>query len=138
MGRIIGIDFGLKRTGLAWTDPMQIIATGLETVETPKLMARLRELFEKENLEGIVLGMPYKLDGSPTDTTQPVLNLHKKLKATFPNLRIDLQDEQYSSKRAMQTMIGGGVPKKKRRNKALIDQVSATIILQDYLAEKPL
>ena len=117
---------------------MQIIATGLETVETPALLARLKVLFEKEKLEGIVLGMPYKLDGSPTDTTQPVLDLHEKLKRTFPTLKIDLWDEQFSSKQAMRAMIAGGVPKKKRRDKALIDQVSATIILQDYLAHKAL
>lgn len=138
MGRIIGIDYGMKRTGLAWTDPLQIISTGLETVETPSLIARLTALIQKEPVEGIVLGMPYKLDGSPTDTTQAVLDLHKKLQSLFPNLRIDLWDEQFSSKRAMQTMIQGGVSKKKRRDKALIDQVSATIILQDYLAHRAL
>jgi putative holliday junction resolvase len=138
VGRIIGIDFGLKRTGLAWTDPLKIIATGLETVPTDTLLPHLKTLVQKENVEAIVLGMPYKLDGSDTDTTQPVLNLQKQLIATFPQLKIALWDEQYSSKRAMESMIAGGVSKKKRRDKALIDKVSATLILQDYLASNSL
>jgi putative holliday junction resolvase len=138
VARIIGIDYGLKRTGLAWTDPLQIIATGLETVATHELMPRLQVLLQKEKVEKIVLGMPYKLDGSDTDTTQPVLNLQKKLETAFPEVKIVLWDEQYSSKKAMQAMIQGGVSKKDRRDKALIDKVSATIILQDYLVSNSL
>ena len=138
VARIIGIDFGLKRTGLAWTDPMQIIATGLETVLSPDLVPRLQVLLQKEQVEKIVLGMPYKLDGSDTDTTRPVLNLQKKLAALFPTVQIVLWDEQYSSQKAMQAMIQGGVSKKNRRDKALIDKVSATIILQDYLSSNSL
>lgn len=138
MARIIGIDFGLKRTGLAWTDPLQIIATGLETVPTADLLPHLQKLLLKESVEKIVLGMPYKLDGSDTDTTQPVLSLQTKLQTTFPSVKIVLWDEQYSSKKAMQAMIQGGVSKKDRRNKALIDKVSATLILQDYLASNSL
>jgi putative holliday junction resolvase len=134
VARIMGIDYGMKRTGLAWTDPLQIIATGLDTVPTHELVPYMQKLLLKEKVEKIVLGMPYKLDGSDTDTTQPVLTLQKKLVAAFPDVQIVLWDEQFSSKKAMQAMIQGGVSKKDRRDKALIDKVSATIILQDYLA----
>ena len=138
MARILAIDYGGKRTGIAVTDPLQIIATGLETVPTQDLVPHLQKLLLKEKVEKIVLGMPYKLDGSDTDTTQPVLNLQKKLETSFPTVLIVLWDEQFSSKKAMQAMIQGGVSKKDRRDKALIDKVSATIILQDYLASNSL
>jgi putative holliday junction resolvase len=138
VARIIGIDFGLKRTGLAWTDPLQIIATGLETVATDDLLPHLKRLLQKEKVEKIVLGMPTRLDGSDTDTTQPVLALKQKLEVAFPGIPVVLWDEQFSSKKAMQAMIQGGVSKKNRRDKALIDKVSATIILQDYLAANSL
>lgn len=133
MPRIVAIDYGLKRTGLAWTDPLQIIATALETVPTETLLDRLKAIMAKEKVEAIVLGWPTRLDGSDTDTTAPVRALATQLKGLYPTLRIDFQDEQFSSKNAMQAMIQGGVPKKKRRDKALIDQVSAVLILQDYL-----
>lgn len=138
MSRIICIDFGLKRTGLAWTDPLQIIATGLETVATPDLVPRLKTLFQQEAIERIVLGMPTRLDGSDTDTTQPVLDLKKRLESVFPGTLVTLWDEQFSSKKALRAMIEGGVSKKNRRDKALIDKVSATLILQDYLAHNSL
>ncbi|MFM2375847.1 MAG: putative pre6S rRNA nuclease [Bacteroidota bacterium] len=134
MARIIGIDFGMKRTGLAWTDPLQIISSGLETVATDQLVSHLQNLLKKEQVEKFVLGHPTRLDGTDTDTTQPVLALKKKLESVFPGIPVMLWDEQYSSKRAMQAMIQGGASKKTRRDKALIDKVSATIILQDYLA----
>lgn len=113
---------------------MQIIATGLETVATEGLVPHLQALLKKEPVERIVLGMPTRLDGSDTDTTQPVLALKKRLETTFPAIPVSLWDEQFSSKKAMRAMIEGGVSKKNRRDKALIDKVSATIILQDYLA----
>jgi putative holliday junction resolvase len=136
MPRIVAIDYGLKRTGLAWTDPLQIIATALETVLTETLLDRLKALVAKEQIEAIVLGWPTRLDGSDTDTTAPVRELAEQLKRLYPMLRIDFQDEQFSSKDAMQAMIRGGVPKKKRRDKALIDRVSAVLILQDYLERR--
>lgn len=136
MPRIVAIDYGLKRTGLAWTDPLKIIATGLETVATDQLMNRLKELVANERIEAFVLGMPYQLDGSDTHTTQPVLEFEKRLRKQFPNKAVFMQDEQFTSKMAMQSMIQAGLGKKKRRNKALVDQVSATIILQEYLASK--
>jgi putative holliday junction resolvase len=138
VARIIGIDFGMKRTGLAWTDPLQIIATGLETVATSTLVPHLQTLLKKEQVEKIILGYPTRLDGSDTDTTQPVLTLKRKLETTFPGVPVVLWDEQFSSKKAMQAMIAGGVSKKNRRDKALIDKVSATLILQDYLATNSL
>lgn len=134
MARIIGIDYGLKRTGLAWTDPLKIIATGLETVATDILVPHLQTLLKKEQVERIVLGYPTRLDGTDTDTTQPVLALKKKLEETFPGVPVTLWDEQFSSKKAMRAMIDGGVSKKNRRDKALIDKVSATLILQEYLS----
>jgi putative Holliday junction resolvase len=133
MPRIVAIDYGLKRTGLAWTDPLQIIATALETVPTETLLDRLKAIMAKEKVETIVLGWPTRLDGSDTDTTAPVRELGEKLTGLYPDVRIAFQDEQFSSRNAMQAMIQGGVPKKKRRDKALIDQVSAVLILQDYL-----
>ncbi|MFN8397023.1 MAG: Holliday junction resolvase RuvX [Bacteroidia bacterium] len=134
MARIIGIDYGMKRTGLAWTDPLKIIATGLETVATDTLVPHLQTLLKKEQVERIVLGYPTRLDGTDTDTTQPVLALKKKLEETFPGIPVTLWDEQFSSKKAMRAMIDGGVSKKNRRDKALIDKVSATLILQEYLS----
>jgi len=133
MPRIIAIDFGFKRTGLAWTDPLQIIATALETVPTETLEARLKAIMAKEKVEAIVVGFPTRLDGTDTHTTEAVRRLSDRLKTQYPDLRIVFQDEQFSSKMAMQAMIKGGVPKMKRRNKGLVDQVSAVIILQDYL-----
>ncbi|MEM0998490.1 MAG: Holliday junction resolvase RuvX [Bacteroidota bacterium] len=134
MARIIAIDYGLKRTGLAWTDPLQIIASGLETVLTKELEAKLEALVRREEVEAFVLGMPTNLDGEDTHTTQPVLKFKQRLEKLFPDREVILWDEQFTSKMAMRAMIEAGVPKKKRRNKALVDQVSATIILQDYLA----
>lgn len=113
---------------------MQIIATGLETALTVDLEKRLQELVDKEDVESFVLGMPTRLDGTDTDTTQPVLKFRDRLGKLFPGKEVILWDEQFTSKMAMRAMINAGVPKKKRRDKALVDQVSATIILQDYLA----
>lgn len=112
---------------------MKIIATALEAVATSDLEARLKVILAKEKVETIVVGYPTRLDGSDTDTTKPVRKLVNKLKVMFPDVVVELQDEQYSSKMAMQAMIQGGVPKMKRRDKGLIDQVSAVIILQDFL-----
>lgn len=136
MSRILAIDYGKKRTGLAWTDPLQLIATGLETVATQDLLSRLKELVAAEEIETFILGLPYRLDGTDTDMTQPVMELKKKLEKNFPAQELILWDEQFTSKMAMEAMIKAGVPKKKRRDKALVDQVSATIILQDYLASR--
>ena len=134
MGKIIAIDFGLKRTGLAITDELQIIATGLETVDSRKLMDYLVALFQKEKIEKIVLGEPKRLDGSDAHITQNVYLFKEALETQFPGIPVILHDERFTSKLAVEAMIAGGMKKKQRRDKAMIDKISATIILQSYMA----
>ncbi len=133
MPRILALDYGLKRTGLAWTDPLQIIATGLETVATEKLGEKLQQLMQLEEISELVLGFPTRTDGSDTHATQAVRNLHEELKKTYPELIIHLWDERFTSRIASQTLLDSGASRKKRRQKGLIDQISATIILQDFM-----
>lgn len=133
MGKIIAIDFGLKRTGLAITDELKIIATGLETVESNNLMNYLIALFQKERIEKIILGEPKRLDGSDAHITQNVYLLKEALEKQFPGIPVVLHDERFTSKMAVEAMIAGGMKKKQRRDKAMIDKISATIILQEYL-----
>lgn len=133
MGKIIAIDFGLKRTGLAITDELQIIATGLETVESKQLMNYLIALFQKEKIEKIVLGEPKRLDGSDAHITQNVYLLKEALEKQFPGIPVILHDERFTSKMAVEAMIAGGMKKKQRQDKAMIDKISATIILQSYM-----
>ncbi|HNR86155.1 MAG TPA: Holliday junction resolvase RuvX [Taishania sp.] len=133
MGKVIAIDFGLKRTGLAITDELKIIASGLDTVESPKLMDYLIALFQKEKIETIVLGEPKRMDGSDAHITQNVYLLKEALEKQFPNVPVVLQDERFTSKMAVNAMIAGGMKKKDRQNKAMVDKISATIILQEYL-----
>lgn len=134
MGKIIAIDFGLKRTGLAITDELQIIATGLETVESKQLMNYLVALFQKEKIEKIVLGEPKRMDGSDAHITQNVYLLKEALEKQFPGIPVILHDERFTSKMAVEAMIAGGMKKKQRQDKAMIDKISATIILQSYMA----
>lgn len=133
MPRILSIDYGRKRTGLAWTDPMQIIATALQTVETPKLKAFLQDLLKKEEIEALVLGYPTRFDGSDTHVTEEVREFAAYWEKTYPAIPIHLWDERFTSQMAKQSLIDSGVKKKKRRDKGLIDQVSATIILQEFM-----
>lgn len=133
MSRVLAIDYGKKRTGLAVTDPLKIIANPLETVPTSELISFLKSYFEKEDVEAIVLGYPTKLDQSDTHTTQDVINLEKKLRESFPSKRVILQDERLTTRMALDAMIRGGMKKKDRRNKGNVDRISATIILQEYL-----
>mgnify|MGYP000959707985 CR=1 FL=1 len=133
MGKIIAIDFGLKRTGLAITDELKMIAFGLETVESKNLMTYLKALFQKEKIEKIVLGEPKRLDGSDAHITQNVYLLKEALEKQFINVPVVLHDERFTSKMAFDAMIAGGLKKKQRQDKAMIDKVSATIILQEYL-----
>lgn len=133
MARIISIDYGLKRTGLAVTDPFQIIATGLTTVETPKLIPFLKDYFAKEPVELIIMGEPKNWDESDTHATPLVKKAVEKLKKEFPAIPIKMVDERYTSKMASQAMIEMGMKKMQRRNKALIDEIAATIMLQEYL-----
>lgn len=135
MGKILAIDFGLKRTGLAITDDLKIIASGLDTVDSKQLMEHLKTIVRKEKIDCIVVGEPKRLDGSDTDITENVRLLKKALEKEFPETKIDLFDERFTSKMAFQAMIDGGLGKKQRQQKGMIDKVSATILLQSYLSE---
>lgn len=136
MARILAIDYGGKRTGLAVTDPLCIIATGLETVPSHALMDFLKAYFQKEEVSEVVIGMPKNSDGSPTDATPLVEAAVKKFRKLFPDKKLFLHDERFTSKMALDTMIAAGTKKKDRRNKETIDKISATIILQSYLQSK--
>ncbi len=134
MPRVIAIDFGLKRTGLAVTDPLRIIATALDTVESPKLMAYLKAYVAKETVDGFVVGMPSNLDGSPTDVTGNVLAFVAALKQTFPALFVETVDERFTSRMAQQALVLSGKGRMARREKGQLDRISATIILQGWLS----
>ncbi|AWV99821.1 Holliday junction resolvase RuvX [Arcticibacterium luteifluviistationis] len=136
MGRILGIDYGGKRTGLAVTDPLQIIATALETVPSSELMAYLKKYVNAEQVDAFVVGEPKNLDGSDTDASSLVKNFLVKVKTEFPEMPIHLIDERFTSKMAVQTMIASGTKKKDRRVKGNIDKISATIILQDFMSRQ--
>jgi putative Holliday junction resolvase len=133
MGRILAIDFGLKRTGLAVTDMLQIIANGLDTVPTHTLLDYLSTYFKHEVVDKVIIGMPKNLDNSDTDSTHGVRVLIKHFKKKFPDMPIIEHDERFTSQLAMQAMIAGGMSKKDRRVKGTVDRVSATIILQSYM-----
>ena len=134
MGRILAIDYGKKRTGIAVTDPLQIIASGLTTVDTINNLSFLKDYIKKEDVETIVIGYPFKLENTKTAHSLPLIDgFIKKLKKSFPNIPIVKEDEHFTSKMAVQAMIDGGVKKMKRRNKALIDKISAALILKSYL-----
>ncbi|MEL6590533.1 MAG: Holliday junction resolvase RuvX [Bacteroidota bacterium] len=133
MPRIIAIDYGAKRTGLAWTDPLQIIATGIGSFDTEGLDDKLKELITKEEIEAIVLGYPTRMDGSDSHVTEAVRQLKDRLVKTYPKIKLHLVDERFSSQIAKQSMLEGGLSKKKRRNKHLVNEISAVIILQDFM-----
>lgn len=135
MARIMGIDYGKKRVGIAVTDPMKIIANGLTTVNTDEVMKFLTTYFLKEPVEVIVVGVPKNLDNTPTDATQAAENFVEELKTKFPAIAIQTVDERFTSKMAMQRMIASGIKKKARQDKGLIDKTSATIILETYLQQ---
>ncbi|TMI74411.1 MAG: Holliday junction resolvase RuvX [Bacteroidetes bacterium] len=133
MSRILSIDYGLKRTGIAVTDPLQIIATGLTTVESKQLIPFLKDYFSKETVELIIIGEPKNMDDSDTHATPLVEKCIKELQKIFPAIPIKKVDERFTSKMASQAMIDMGLKKKQRRNKALVDEIAATILLQEYL-----
>jgi len=136
MARILAIDYGLKRTGIAVTDPLQIIATGLTTIESPQLISFLTTYFQKEQVERIIIGEPKNLDDSDTHATPLVQKAIEKIRKTFPAIPIEKVDERYTSKMAKQAMIDMGMKKKQRRDKATVDEIAATIMLQEYLQSK--
>lgn len=133
MPRILAIDYGAKRTGLAVSDPLKIIASALETVPSETLIEYLKKYTQSEEVEAFVVGMPKNLDGSDTHGTSYVNRLLEELKAHFPNIPVHLQDERFTSKIAVQTMIAGGMKKKDRQVKGNIDKISAVIILQGFM-----
>lgn len=136
MGRILALDFGKKRTGIAVTDELQIIASGLTTVATEDLIAYLKGYTQKENVELFVIGKPKQLDNSDSESEALIIPFLEKLQKNIPSIPIKRVDERFTSKMAFQTMIDSGLKKKQRRNKALVDEISATIILQSYLYSK--
>jgi putative holliday junction resolvase len=133
MSRIIAIDYGKKRTGIAVTDPLQIIATGLITVSTEELFDFLKKYIGSEEVESIVFGYPTRDDGTDSEPVPHIKKAIEKCHKHFPDVPVYIQDESYTSKMAFQSMIDGGVKKMKRRDKTLIDKVSATIILQSFM-----
>jgi putative Holliday junction resolvase len=133
MARIMAIDYGLKRTGIAVTDPLQIIATGLTTVESPKLIPFLKEYFRMEVVELILIGEPKNWDDSDTHATPLVRQIMVRLAKEFPAIPLTPVDERFTSKMASRAMIDMGMKKKQRRNKALVDEIAATIMLQEWM-----
>ncbi len=136
MGRILAIDFGQKRAGIAVTDPLQIIATGLTTVPAAKCLEYLAEYCKKETVEAFVVGEARQMDYSESESMKYIKPFVGKLKKQFPDISVHLVDERFTSKIAHQAMIDGGLKKKQRQNKALVDTISATIILQSFLEQK--
>lgn len=136
MARILAIDYGKKRTGLAVTDPLQMIATGLTTVATHDLIPYLKKYLAQEAVELLLIGEPKNLDGEATDATALVTECVRILQKNFPQIPIRKVDERFTSKLAFRSMIDSGLKKKDRQNKGLVDEISATIILQEYLQYK--
>ena len=136
MARILCIDYGGKRTGIAVTDPLQIIATALQTVETHMLFVFLKNYLKLEEVERILIGHPLNLDNSPTHATPLVEAAIKRLNKEFPQLPIEQVDERFTSKLAGRAMLEMGMKKKQRREKGQVDQIAAAIMLQEYLAAK--
>ena len=133
MGRIVALDIGRKRTGVAVTDPLKIIANGLTTIPTHTLIDFVMEYTLKESVELLVVGYPVQMNNTPSEAVIYINPVLRKLQKVLPQLKIGLVDERFTSKLAMQAMIDGGMKKKDRRNKATVDTISATIILQSYL-----
>ncbi len=136
MGRILAIDYGTKRTGLAVTDEMQIIASGLTTVETKVLVLFLKKYVATENVEKFVVGLPKQMDNTASESEVYIQKFLEQLVKAIPHIPVERVDERFTSKMAFQTMIDSGLKKKQRQNKALIDEISATLILQSYLASQ--
>jgi len=136
MPRILAIDYGEKRTGIAVTDEMQIIASGLTTIPTPTVFEFLKNYFSKEKVEKVLIGEPKQMNGDPSQSAAMINAFCEKFSQEFPALPVVRVDERFTSKMAFQTMIDSGLKKKQRQNKALIDEISATILLQDYLSRK--
>ncbi len=136
MGRILSIDYGRKRTGLAVTDPLQLIAGGLATVATSELFDWLKSYVEREDVELIVVGEPRQMNGEPSENMVRVEQFVNRWRRAMPAVPVELYDERFTSVLAHQSMLDGGLRKKARQNKALVDEISATIILEDYMRSR--
>ncbi len=136
MARILAIDYGKKRTGIAVTDPLQLIANGLTTVETPKLEGWITNYLKQEEVERIVIGMPRQMSGELSENAARVTPFINRLRKLFPAIPVTETDERFTSVLAHQAMLQGGLRKKDRQNKALVDEISATIILQSYMESR--
>ena len=136
MARILSIDYGRKRVGLAVTDPGQIIANGLDTIPTHTIWDFLKVYFEKESVETVVVGYPKQMNNEASEAVRYINPFLKKFQKVYPEIKLEILDERFTSKMAFQTMIDGGLKKQQRQNKALVDKISATIILQSYLEKK--
>lgn len=137
MSRILSIDYGKKRTGLAVTDPSQIIANGLTTVDTQSLIAYLADYFSHEDVERVVLGLPTQTNGEPSENQRRVMAFLEKFKKKFPNMPVELYDERFTSVLAHQAILSSGIGKKRRQqDKGLVDEISACIILQSWMESK--
>lgn len=133
MGRILGIDFGRKRTGVAVTDPLKIIANGLETVPTHTLMQYIKDYVAREDVELIVIGLPRQMNGEPSESMRYITPFVNRLKKELPQMPVTMYDERFTSTIAHRAMIDGGMKKSDRRDKGRVDAIAATIILTDYL-----
>lgn len=136
MGRVVALDYGRKRTGIAVTDPLHLIASGLTTVPTHGLIDFLKRYVQEEEVACFVVGEPKQMNNTPSEAEAFITPFLRHLRKTFPTIPIERQDERFTSKMAVQAMIEGGMKKKKRQNKAVIDEISATILLQAYLNKK--
>ena len=136
MSRILSIDYGLKRTGIAVTDEMQIIASGLTAIPSETLIPFLKDYFSKEKVGKVIIGEPKQMNGNPSESALIIEKFIKVFQKEFPEMILDRVDERFTSKMAFQTMIDSGLKKNQRKNKALIDEIAATIMLQDYLQYK--
>jgi putative Holliday junction resolvase len=134
--RILAIDYGQKRTGIAVTDELQIIASGLTTIPSETAIDFLKDYFLKEKVAKVIIGEPRQMDNTPSESTAVIEAFVEKFKTAFPNMPVVRVDERFTSKLAFQAMIDSGLKKKQRGNKALIDEIAATIMLQDYLSRK--
>lgn len=136
MARILSIDYGFKRTGIAVTDDFQIIASGLTTIPSGELLSFLKTYFSKENVETVIIGEPKQMNGLPSESSEIIEKFIVQFHTEFPTMKMERVDERFTSKMAFQTMIDSGLKKKQRQNKGLIDEIAATILLQDYLNYK--
>ena len=136
MARILSIDFGQKRTGIAVTDDFQIIASGLTTIPSTDIIPFLKTYLSKENVETVIIGEPKQMNGLPSESSEIIEKFIAQFHTEFPNMKMERVDERFTSKMAFQTMIDSGLKKKQRQNKGLIDEIAATILLQDYLNYK--